>query len=156
MGLRAVSARMRDWTEALALPAAAATLDATGYEGGKATRRGADEGATVALHRRGPGGPHERQLFLARAGDALLGEDEVAEGGATYRFPLGPDVEVRPQEGTRALLVLPSGRSWRFETAQAELTVEDGIFAGGGEPKKTRQLVVTAGKPGLRWAFRRA
>ena len=155
VGLRAVSLRMRDWTEALSLPAAAATLDAVGFEPARISRGDADEGASVSLVRRGPDGTHERQLFLGRNGDALLGEDEVGRGGAVYRFPLAPGTEVRLLDGRRALLVLPGGRSWRFETAHAELAAHDGVFAGGGAPRPTRQLVVTAEKPGLRWAFRR-
>ena len=154
--LRALSPRMRDWADALALPGASATLDARGFGDAKAVWEDAGEGAVLSLRRKGPGGAHERRLFLRTDGGALIGEDQAPAPGAAYRFPLHPDVEVRPLEDARALLVLPSGRSWRFEAANAALVVEDGIYAGGHAPRPSRQLVLTAEREGLRWALRRA
>lgn len=154
--LRALSPRMRDWADALSLPGASATLDAPGFGDAVAARDDADEGMVLSLKRKGPGGAHERRLFLRTDGAALIGEDQAPEAGATYRFPLHPDVEVRPLEDARALLVLPSGRSWRFEAANAALSAQDGIYAGGHAPRPSRQLVLTASREGVRWALRRA
>lgn len=142
------------WREALRTPAAAATLDADGYGPAEAEEAAGAEGTLIALRREGPSGGHDRRLYLEADGDVLRGEDRSAPG-AVYRFPLHPGVSVRgPIEG-RATLVLPGGRSWRFEVASADLRAEEGIYAGTGAPEETRQLVVTAEREGVRWAFRR-
>lgn len=155
IGLRAVSARMRDWADALSLPAAAATLDASGYDDADLRRDDGDEGQVATLVRQSAAGPHTRRLFLSREGNSLIGEDEAPLAGATYRFPLMVGTEARAQEDGRALLVLPTGRQWRFETANAAVTSEDGIYSGGAVPTQCRQLVLKAEREGVRWALRR-
>ena len=155
-GLRAVSARMEDWHAALSRPAGGATLDAGGYGPGSLTRTDAPEGSVIAMRRRGPdGGAHERRLFLPADGAALLGED-AAHPGATYRFPLHPDTEARPAGPGRIGLVLPSGRSWRLEAANADVSVEEGIYSGGHAPRASAQVVVVSEREGVRWAIKRA
>ena len=154
-GLRAVDPAQRDWSEALGTPAAAATLDADGFGAALMEREDDAEGSVVTLTRQGPCGTHTRRLFLRADGGALIGEDSAFAPDLTYRFPLHPDVTARPAGQERVILTLPSGRSWRVETAQAELRVEEGIYSGGGVPRRTEQLVLTAAREGVRWAIRR-
>ena len=156
LSLRALDDVMRDWTQALARPAAAATLDADGLALVAATREDAPEGQGLTVRRRGPEGTHERRLFLEAGGAALIGEDTGWRAGLAYRFPLHPDVAARAAGAGRAVLTLPSGRAWRVETAHAALSVEDGIYSGGGAPRPASQLVLTAEREGVRWALRRS
>lgn len=154
-GLRAVDPALRDWGNALAAPAAAATLDADRLGAATLEREDDAEGSVITLSRDGPAGTHTRRLFLRADGTALIGEDSAWAAGLTYRFPLHPDIAARRAGSDRAVLTLPSGRSWRIETAQAELRIEEGVYSGGGVPRRAEQLVLTAGREGTRWAIRR-
>ena len=117
--------------------------------------------------RRPFGAVHRRRLYLAPTGDDLRGEDvvEVAEQGAggrppgfAVRFHLHPAVVASPlQDGEGVLLRLPSGQGWRLRASGARVSVEESIYLGGAEPRRTSQVVLSA-EPGtdtVQWAISR-
>jgi len=106
---------------------------------------------------------YARQLFLAADGDDLRGEDKVTgRAGANYavRFHLHPSVKPSLlQDGSAALLRLPSGAVWRLRAAGAEMSLGESVYLGSGEMRKTQQVVLS-GRLGttsasVRWAIRR-
>ncbi len=76
------------------------------------------------------------------------------------RFHLHPTVDATLiEDGGGARLVLPSGAVWRLRAAGAALGLDDSVYLGSGEPRKSRQIVLTGstGPSGatVRWALRR-
>ena len=106
---------------------------------------------------------YARELYLAADGDDLRGEDKLTGRSGTQfvvRFHLHPAVEARlAQDGTAAVLRLPSGLTWRLRASGAELSLAESIYLGSGELKKTQQVVLTgttgANGASVRWAIRR-
>lgn len=135
---------------------------------------------------------HERRLWMAAGGEELRGEDSLLPPGIAslahvdraadderrglwrwrrgrprvfhLRFHLHPRVTASlVQDGAAILLRLPSGAGWRFNADGGNVGLEDSVYAGEGDIKRTRQIVVTGGvtaggpRPGaaVRWAFRR-
>ncbi|HZS81871.1 MAG TPA: heparinase II/III family protein [Stellaceae bacterium] len=106
---------------------------------------------------------HTRQLFLSADGEHLRGEDGLAgRPGAAFviRFHLHPAVQVSlVQEGEAALLRLPSGTGFRLRAQGAQLALAESVYLGGGEVRKTQQIVLSGhvGSQGatVRWAIRR-
>lgn len=106
---------------------------------------------------------HAREIFLAADGDDLRGEDRLtgrAGQSFTIRFHLHPQVQVSlTQDGATALLRLPSGIGWRLRAQGAVMSLAESIYLGGGELRKTQQIVLdghvgTAGAT-VKWALRR-
>ncbi|MCZ6637169.1 MAG: heparinase II/III family protein [Alphaproteobacteria bacterium] len=141
---------------------------------------------------RGFGLAHERRLWLADNGEDLRGEDALLPPGTAsaalmdreydgrkpaiwrwrrgrprvfhLRFHLHPRIVASlVQDGAAVLLRLPSGAGWRFQAEGGNVSVQDSIYVGGGEVKRSSQIVVSGGvtaggpRPGalVRWAFRR-
>ena len=111
---------------------------------------------------------HSRSLYLGEKGHDLRGEDKLCAKitplkpiDIAIRFHLHPRVLVSlVQDGTHALIRLPSGIGWRFQNSAGLLTLEDSIYLGEGcEPRKTKQLVIfgqTSKKQSLiKWSFQR-
>lgn len=106
---------------------------------------------------------HARQLFLAGDGDDLRGEDRLTGRpghGFVIRFHLHPDVDASlTPDASTVLLRLPSGIGWRLKAQGAVLSIAESIYLGGGEMRKTRQVVLDGhvGTNGatVRWAIRR-
>ena len=135
---------------------------------------------------------HERRLWLAETGEDLRGEDALLPLGTEtaalldradedgkgaqwrwrrgrprtfhLRFHLHPRVTASlVQNGTAVLLRLPSGAGWRFQADGGNISVQDSVYVGTGEVKRSSQIVVTGGvnakgpRPGavVRWSFRR-
>jgi uncharacterized heparinase superfamily protein len=106
---------------------------------------------------------HARQLFLAADGDDLRGEDRLAgPAGKSFaiRFHLHPEVQASLiQDGTAALLRLPSGLGWRLRAQGAVLSLAESVYLGSGEIRKSQQLVLDGhvGSSGalVKWALRR-
>jgi uncharacterized heparinase superfamily protein len=106
---------------------------------------------------------YARELYLAADGEDLRGEDKLTgRSGAEFvvRFHLHPSVEPQlVQDASAVLLQLPSGLVWRLRATGAELGLADSIYLGGGELKKTQQVVLSGvtGTNGalVRWAIRR-
>jgi uncharacterized heparinase superfamily protein len=106
---------------------------------------------------------HERQLFLAADGEDLRGEDRlVGDAGQDFviRFHLHPNVQASmTQDGSAALLRLPSGAGWRLRAEGAVLSLAESVYLGTGELRKSQQIVLGGhvGSQGatVRWAIRR-
>jgi uncharacterized heparinase superfamily protein len=106
---------------------------------------------------------YSRQLFLAASGEDLRGEDRLSGlPGARFavRFHLHPAVQASlVEDGSSAVLRLPSGALWRLRTAGAEISLGESIYLGSGEPRKTQQVVLSGSVPpegaSVRWAIRR-
>jgi uncharacterized heparinase superfamily protein len=100
---------------------------------------------------------HERHLALSPKGLVLTGVDRlipVRSGtrasplGFAIRFHIHPDVRVSlAQGGTSVLLKLPSGEGWRFRCGGGALSLEESVYCGGGQVRRTEQLVI-AGQTG--------
>ncbi|GAB0115077.1 heparinase [Acidisoma sp. C75] len=96
---------------------------------------------------RSHGALHRRRLYMAESGEDVRGEDAV-EGQMPQRFALRfhlhPSVQASLQgEGEAVLLRLPSGHSWRFRAEGGEMALEESIYMGGSEPRRTEQIVLS-------------
>jgi len=111
---------------------------------------------------------HSRSLYLGEKGHDFRGEDKLCAKirpikpiDIAIRFHLHPRVLVSlVQDGTHALIRLPSGIGWRFQNSAGLLTLEDSIYLGEGVgPRKTKQLVIigqtTEKQSVIKWSFRR-
>jgi uncharacterized heparinase superfamily protein len=99
------------------------------------------------------GALHRRRIYLAESGDDLRGEDLIEAGeaggeplGFVLRFHLHPAAVVAtPQaDGEAVLLRLPSNQVWRFRAKGAKVALEESLYLGGGEPRRTSQIVLAA------------
>ncbi|MEQ8968586.1 MAG: heparinase II/III family protein [Azospirillaceae bacterium] len=97
---------------------------------------------------------HGRRLALAAAGDSLTGEDVLTlpedgpghRGGMRFavRFHLHPACQVSLTGAEdSALIRLAGGTGWWFDAEGAPLTVEESLYFGTGERRRTRQLVIS-------------
>jgi uncharacterized heparinase superfamily protein len=106
---------------------------------------------------------YARELYLSAEGDDLRGEDKLTgRSGLNFviRFHLHPSVQATlVQDGSAALLRLPSGIAWRLRAMGAEMNLAESIYLGSGEMRPTQQIVLsgTTGPNGasVRWAIRR-
>jgi uncharacterized heparinase superfamily protein len=106
---------------------------------------------------------HKRRLFLSAGGDDLRGEDTLEGAGHrkfAVRFHLHPDVKASSvQGGASVLLRTPSGQGWRMRASGGVTTLQESAYLGGGEPRRTDQIVVSAATRGegaqIKWAFSR-
>ena len=106
------------------------------------------------------GAIHRRRLYLAESGDDIRGEDAIEAASPqpyTLRFHLHPTVNASlQQDGEAVLLRLPSGIGWRLRAEGARMTLEESIYLGGTEPKRTEQVVLTGyadGAQQVKWAI---
>ncbi len=107
------------------------------------------------------GALHRRRLYVAESGEDIRGEDAVeASSGQpfTVRFHLHPAVSANvQQDGEGVLLRLPAnGGGWRLRAEGAKLTLEESIYLGGPEPRRTEQVVLTStpdGEQQVKWAI---
>jgi uncharacterized heparinase superfamily protein len=106
------------------------------------------------------GAIHRRRLYLAESGDDIRGEDAVESAtpqAYTLRFHLHPGVNASlQQDGEAVLLRLPSGSGWRLRAEGARMTLEESIYLGGTEPKRTEQVVLTGyadGAQQVKWGI---
>jgi uncharacterized heparinase superfamily protein len=105
------------------------------------------------------GAIHRRRLYLAESGGDIRGED-VVEAAApqpfTIRFHLHPGVTASMvQDGEGALLRLPSG-GWWLRAEGAKMSLEESIYLGGPEPRRSEQVVLTGMQDGpqhVKWAI---
>jgi len=103
---------------------------------------------------------HHRRLYMAESGEDVRGEDliEAAEPQPfTLRFHLHPEVQASlQQDGATVLLKLRSGTFWRLRADGAQLTLEESIYLGGLEPRRSEQVVLTGHADGpqqVKWAL---
>ena len=111
-------------------------------------------------YRRPFGAIHRRRLYVSESGEDIRGEDavEAAEPQPfTVRFHLHPDVDASvQQDGDAVLLRLPTGSGWRLRADGARLTLEESIYLGGPQPRRTEQVVLTGYQDGaqqVKWAI---
>ena len=106
------------------------------------------------------GAIHRRRLYLAESGEDLRGEDVVEAASPqpfTLRFHLHPAVSASlQQDGQTVLLRLPAGGGWRLKADGARLALEESIYLGGPEPRRSEQVMLTGfadGPQQVKWAI---
>ena len=123
-------------------------------------------------YRRLNGALHHRRLYMAESGEDIRGEDSVEgpsregpslEGSSpppfAVRFHLHPTVVASvQQDGKSVVMRLPAGSVWTLRAKGAEITLEESVYLGAGEPRPTKQVVLT-GTPEVQkaeWALTKA
>jgi uncharacterized heparinase superfamily protein len=111
--------------------------------------------------KKGFGAIHHRRLYLSETGEDIRGEDfiDAAQGQAfAIRFHLHPSVTANiQQDGEGVLLRLASG-GWRLRAEGAVLSLEESVYLGGPEPRRSEQVVLTGHADGpqhVKWAITR-
>ena len=106
------------------------------------------------------GAIHRRRLYLAESGEDIRGEDVVEAATPqpyVVRFHLHPTVDASlQQDGEAVLLRLPAGSGWRLRADGAQLALEESIYLGGPEPRRSEQVVLTGSQDGpqtVKWAI---
>jgi uncharacterized heparinase superfamily protein len=106
------------------------------------------------------GAVHRRRLYLAESGEDVRGEDVVEAPTPqpfTLRFHLHPDVNASlQQDGEAVLLRLRSAGGWRLRADGARMSLEESVYLGGQEPRRTEQVVLTGyadGPQQVKWAI---
>lgn len=106
------------------------------------------------------GAVHHRRLYLAESGEDLRGEDFIeAEQPQPFviRFHLHPGVTASLQQDNEAVLLrLPSGQGWRLRANGTRIDVEDSVYFGTAEPRRSEQIVLSPYQDGsqiVKWAI---
>jgi uncharacterized heparinase superfamily protein len=154
------------WQEALASTAAHSTVtidernSSTVLQGGGFGRRanimsatrGANAGVTtleiahdgyVTSH----GVVHTRRLTLDETGESLRGEERIeGKGGVKYalRFHLHPTVHAGLTQSGQAVLLKAGSGFYRLTADGVPLILEESVYYGKEEPRRTTQIVVRA------------
>jgi uncharacterized heparinase superfamily protein len=111
--------------------------------------------------KKGFGAIHRRSLYLAESGEDIRGEDliEAAQGQAfAIRFHLHPLVTASMQQDGEAVLLRVASGGWRLRAEGAALSLEESIYLGGPEPRRSEQVVLTGRADGpqhVKWAITR-
>ena len=72
------------------------------------------------------------------------------------RFHLHPDVNASLQQDGEAVLLRLRGGGWRLRADGARVTLEESIYLGGLEPRRSEQVVLTGyadGPQQVKWAI---
>ena len=107
---------------------------------------------------------HERKVTLSPQGLMVTGSDRLVPAAAgrarqpfAVRFHIHPDVRVSRLEGGAILLKLPNGEGWRFRGGGGEISVEESIYLGTEQVRRTEQLVISGaladGPAEIAWVF---
>ena len=106
------------------------------------------------------GAIHRRRLYVSESGEDIRGEDVIEADQPhpfTLRFHLHPSVQASlQQDGEAVLMRLRSGGGWILRADGVHLTLEDSIYLGSGELRKTEQVVLTGREGGaqhVKWAI---
>jgi uncharacterized heparinase superfamily protein len=106
------------------------------------------------------GAIHRRRLYMAESGEDIRGEDAVEAASPqpyTVRFHLHPNVDASlQQDGEAVLLRLPSGNGWRLRADGARIALEESIYLGSPELRRSEQVVLTGYQDGpqqVKWAI---
>ena len=99
------------------------------------------------------GAIHHRRLYMAESGEDIRGEDAIEMPGNegepqpfAVRFHLHPTVVASmQQDGKSVVLRLPGGTIWSLRAKGADMTLEESIYLGAGEPRPTQQIVLLGG-----------
>ncbi len=108
------------------------------------------------------GTTHSRVIKLSKHREELDGIDQLfGRAGQRFdiRFHLHPAVSASiMQNGNSAILKLPKGGGWQFDSVGADLSLEDSIFLDGGTSRRSKQLVVSgetvATETAVSWSIR--
>ena len=111
-------------------------------------------------YRRPFGAIHHRRLYMAESGEDIRGEDAVEAASPqpyVVRFHLHPDVDASlQQDGEAVLLRLPGGGGWRLRADGARISLEESVYLGGTELRRSEQVVLTGYQDGpqqVKWAI---
>ena len=103
---------------------------------------------------------HRRRLYVSESGEDIRGEDAIEAPEPqpyTLRFHLHPAVNASlQQDGETVLLRLPSGAGWRLRAEGARMTLEESVYLGASEPRRSEQVVLTGKSDGpqqVKWAI---
>ena len=105
------------------------------------------------------GAIHRRRLYMAESGDDIRGEDAVEAPTPqpyTVRFHLHPDVSASVQQDGEAVLLRLRSGGWRLRADGARVTLEESVYLGGPEPRRSEQVVLTGyadGPQQVKWAI---
>lgn len=106
------------------------------------------------------GAIHRRRLYVSQSGEDVRGEDavEAAEPQPfAIRFHLHPDVTASLQnDGETALLRLLSGSFWRLRAEGAKLALEESVYLGTPQLRRSEQVVLVGHADGpqqVKWAI---
>ena len=108
------------------------------------------------------GAIHRRRLYVSESGEDIRGED-VIESDQPHpfilRFHLHPTVQASLQQDNEAVLMrLRSGGGWILRADGVHLALEESIYLGSGELRRTEQVVLTGregGPQNVKWAIHR-
>tara|TARA_Y100000766_G_scaffold277293_1_gene282450 strand:- start:99 stop:1025 length:927 start_codon:yes stop_codon:yes gene_type:complete len=93
------------------------------------------------------GTTHSRIIKLSKHREQLDGIDQlIGRAGQRFdiRFHLHPAVSASiVQNGNSAILKLPKGGGWQFNSDGTDLSLEESIFLDGGTSRRSKQLVVS-------------
>lgn len=108
---------------------------------------------------------HRRRLYLSANGEDLRGEDSLeGEGRVDFaiRFHLHPKVKAQITQDRNAVLLQLGTSGWRLRVSGGEVALEESIYFGHGDLRRTEQVVVKGstgkdGRPGamVKWALRK-
>ena len=106
------------------------------------------------------GALHRRRLYMAESGEDIRGEDAVEAPTPqpfTLRFHLHPNVSASlQQDGEAVLLRLAGGAGWRFRADGVRMALEESVYLGGPEPRRSEQVVLSSPMDGpqqVKWAI---
>jgi len=106
------------------------------------------------------GAVHRRRLYVAESGEDVRGEDVVEAKTPqpfTLRFHLHPDVNASlQQDGEAVLLRMRTSGGWRLRADGARMSLEESVYLGGNEPRRSEQVVLTGyadGPQQVKWAI---
>jgi uncharacterized heparinase superfamily protein len=106
------------------------------------------------------GALHRRRLYVAESGEDIRGEDAVESASPqpfAVRFHLHPSVSASLQQDNEAVLLrLPTGGGWRLRADNARVTLEESVYLGTAEARRTEQVVLTGYADGpqfVKWAI---
>ncbi|MCS6854653.1 MAG: heparinase II/III family protein [Elioraea sp.] len=114
--------------------------------------------------RRPFGAIHRRRLYLGDSGEDIRGEDAIESAlpqPFAIRFHLHPSVTASLlQDGAGVLLRTPNSGGFVMRADGARLALEESVYAGGEERRRTQQIVLS-GRPEdgpclVKWAITRA
>lgn len=130
-------------------------------------RRESDGNTVIEAHHDGYrarfGIVHRRDIYLSVDGFDVRGRDILEGTGRqryVVRFHLHPDVKASLlEDGASTLLRLGDGEGWRLRASGGQMALEESIYYGSAEPRRSQQVAVVGALAGagaeVKWALRR-